>query len=236
VELSLWAGRPVRARIHVTSRRLVEAAFDGAAEDDPLPRSARYRLSLYHECDGTGPSYAGLELEGKRVPHAGLDNGTLEAETDGDYREEPYGEITSHTDDKRYVEGRVSAFGGPDDTSFEADRQTQITRERLSELNDPLDPTPGDLLARAPDYYYAAMRVDYRPDGSDWWAHNGKLVVVNPRTNRRVVVRIVDWGPHPRTERILNLSPQAMRDLDLHTNDRALVAFAAPSAELGPVR
>lgn len=43
-------------------------------------------------------------------------------------------------------------------------------------------------------------------------------------------------GPHTDTGRILDLSPQVLRDLGLQTDETALVAFAAAGTPLGVVR
>ena len=49
-------------------------------------------------------------------------------------------------------------------------------------------------------------------------------------------MRPVDWGPHTRTARIVDLSPQALRDLGMKTDAQALVAFVHPATPLGPLR
>jgi len=110
-----------------------------------------------------------------------------------------------------------------------------ITGELLRALNDPLDPSAATLRARPEDYYYVAMRFAYSPNGRGFW-RDARLLIVSPRTGAKVVVRPVDWGPHTRTGRVLDLSPQSLRDLGLTTDDEALVAFAAPGTPLGPVR
>ena len=130
----------------------------------------------------------------------------------------------------------MSWFGSPRDTSGVTATETgAITGELLRALNDPLDPSAATLRARPEDYYYVAMRFAYSPNGRGFW-RDARLLIVSPRTGAKVVVRPVDWGPHTRTGRVLDLSPQSLRDLGLTTDDEALVAFAAPGTPLGPVR
>ncbi len=79
-----------------------------------------------------------------------------------------------------------------------------------------------------------ALRWNYSPNGRTFW-RNARFILRNPRTGTKVVVRAVDWGPHTRTGRILDLSPQAIRDLGLSTDDEAQIAFAPPGTALGVV-
>ncbi|MBX3249913.1 MAG: N-acetylmuramoyl-L-alanine amidase [Myxococcales bacterium] len=181
----------------------------------------------------TGLPYAGLTLSGSEIPRAGIANRTLE-NTLG-VAVEPLGTLDSY-EGSRFVRGRVSWFGSPRDTSGVTATETgAITGEVLRSLNDPLNPDAATLRSRPEDYYYVAMRWAYSPNGRAFW-RDARLVVVNPRTGSAVVVRPVDWGPHTRTGRILDLSPQSLTDLGLRTDDDALVAFAPPGTPLGPVR
>jgi len=133
------------------------------------------------------------------------------------------------------VKGRVSWFGGPEHQGPRAAGTTAISREKLSRLNRRLDPSAKTLNRHAAYYYYAAMRVAYTPKKRGWWK-NARLLVLNPANGRAVVVRPADWGPGPQTGRLIDVSPQAMKDLGVHTDDEVLVAFARPNAPLGPVK
>ena len=66
------------------------------------------------------------------------------------------------------------------------------------------------------------------------WTVARSATQINPKTGAAVVVRVVDWGPDIDTKRIMDLSPQAKKDLGLKTDDEALVAFVDPSTPLGP--
>jgi hypothetical protein len=79
------------------------------------------------------------------------------------------------------------------------------------------------------------MRWSYSPNGRSFW-RDARIAVRNPATGATVVVRPVDWGPHTRTGRVVDLSPQALVDLSVATDDDVLVAFAPPGAPLGPSR
>ncbi|MDW8362601.1 MAG: septal ring lytic transglycosylase RlpA family protein [Myxococcales bacterium] len=138
-------------------------------------------------------------------------------------------------DGVQWVRGRVSWFGGPRDTGVGATETGAITGERLRSLNDPVDASPSTIASRPHDYYYVAMRWNYSPNGRTWW-RDARILVRNPANGRSVVVRPVDWGPHTRTRRIIDLSPQALRDLGMSTDEEALVAFATPGTPLGVVR
>lgn len=196
------------------------AAQDAPSSVEPSPREAEW--VAFHR---------GLELSGSRIPRAGAPNRTLFATLAKST--EPHGAVVEF-EDEDFVRGRVSHFGGPHDTSIGERDTGAITQERVRRLNNPLDPSPERLADRPEDYYYAAMRFDYSPNGKPFW-REARLLVVNPANGAAVVVRPIDWGPHTRTGRIVDLSPRSLEDLGLETDDQALVAFAAPDAPLGVV-
>lgn len=190
-------------------------------------------------------AHRGVTHEGHEVPRAGLYNPYLRGRTT-----EPHGELATHAG-LRFVRGGISSFGGPRDP-YTRDHTGAVTGERLVSLNDP-DPASASTVASRPeDFYYLAMRWRYLPSSSDlgdvaadlrWW-RAARLVVVNRNTGAAVVVRPVDWGPGPSEGpgRIVDVSPQALRDLGLPTSTSsnphrdALVAFVHPSTPLGPLR
>jgi hypothetical protein len=130
------------------------------------------------------------------------------------------------------VRGRVSHFGGPDDTGVSSTETGAVTGERLRSLNSPMNASAATIASRPADFYYIAMRWNYTPHGRTFW-RGARIVVANPANGRRVVVRVVDWGPGTRTGRLLDISPQAMRDLGATTDQNLLVAFASDGASLG---
>jgi hypothetical protein len=174
--------------------------------------------------------YRGIALDGVPIPRAGLANPTLRRALG--VAVEPYGKVVEH-EGRSLVAGKVSWFGGPRDTGVTASETGAISGERLRGLSTPESPEAAQ--ADPGRYYYAAMRYDYTPRGKAFWAQ-AKLVVVNPRSGMGVVVRNVDWGPHTRTRRVIDLSPAALGILGLRTDEEALIGFADRSAPLGPVR
>lgn len=170
--------------------------------------------------------HRGLSYMGAQIPRAGLYNSILR-------RNEPYGPTRTFRG-LPFVLGKISHFGGPDDRGVTSSETGTITGERLRSLHRPMRPSSSQLRSRPRDFYFVAMRWDYRPHGRTFW-RRAKILVVAP-SGRAVVVRPVDWGPHTRTRRIIDLSPQAVRDLGLRTDHQAYVSFADPSTPLGPLR
>lgn len=182
---------------------------------------------------GWAALHRGLTLDGAEVPRAGLRNDTLRRALG--ISVEPYGDSVTHGG-RAFVRGTVSWFGGRNDTGVTPTETGSITGELLRALEGgPSGPSAADRARRPEAYYFCAMRWSYAPQGRAWWAR-AKLLVVSPSTGKAVVVRPVDWGPHTRTRRLIDLSPQALRDLGIRTDDVALVSFAPPDAPLGPVR
>jgi hypothetical protein len=173
--------------------------------------------------------HAGLTISGHEIPRRGLANPYLMTEST-----EPYGEVVTY-DGLSFVRGTISHFGGPHDTGVTSTETGAITGERLRSLNSPDPGSATDVRNRPADYYFVAMRWRYL-GGSDlaWW-RTARVVVVNQRNGSAVVLRPVDWGPNTRTRRIVDVSPQAMVDLGVTTDDNVLVAFVDASTPLGPI-
>lgn len=209
----------------VASLLLAGCGGGGDAPDDPAAVAGEVEVT------GWAAVYAGLDADGMEIPRIGVYNATLKSVYGTAY--DSYGTVVEF-EGKPFVQGRVSWFGGPEDFVVGATETGAITGEGLRKLNDPLDPSPEVLAAKPEAYYYCAMRFDYTPKGKAWWKTQ-RILVVNPKTGVAVVVRPVDWGPSLSGKRILDLSPQAIEDLGLVTDQNALVAFAAPGTPLGRV-
>jgi hypothetical protein len=182
-------------------------------------------------------AHRGLTLDGHEIPRTGLYNPYLP----GGGGNEPHGTVTTHAG-LSFVRGRVSWFGGPNDTGVTSTETGAITGERLRSLHDP-DPASASTVASRPaDYYFVAMRWRYLYGsslgdvGTDlrWWREQ-RIAVMSPSTGRAVVLRPADWGPHPTTNRIIDVSHQALRDLGVSTDAEVLTAFVDPMTPLGPI-
>ena len=131
------------------------------------------------------------------------------------------------TDEYRVV-GKVSCFGGPDDTGVDADEGLAFIGnvEDAPQLFLPFQPDGTTGLARRlnPYVHYVACRWDY------------DKVPKSEMTNYVALVRAVrsgiemkafpaDWGPHEDTGRVADISPGLMDDLDINTDDEVEVIF-----------
>jgi hypothetical protein len=228
-EVTLEASSGIDVYLYVTGWAVVDGGFRGT-----LPTDSRYRMSATQACGPppAGDPYAGLTRDGSEIPRAGLYNAALSFLGT---TTEPYGDVVADAGGREWVRGGASWFGGPGDTGVGASETGAITGEVLRDLNDPLHPDAATLASRPADYYYVAMRWSYSPNGRTWW-RDARILVRNPGSGVAVVVRPVDWGPNTSTRRIIDLSPQALDDLGLETDDRVDVAFALPGSALGVVR
>jgi hypothetical protein len=155
--------------------------------------------------------YAGLEQSGYSIPYRGLENPTLTRKYG--IVKEPYGELVEFKTQK-FVKGKVAWFGGEKDKLIADDETSTLTGEVLR------------LLQK--DDYYCTMRWNYQSKMQFW--KNRHLLVVNPKNNRAVIVRVIDWGPSTETQRIIDLSPKALEALDAKTDDFVLCAFSNTSS------
>ncbi len=227
--LTLEADTAATVQVYVTGWSVVDGGFATV-----LPRTARYTLSMSHECPAGSwrTLHVGLDLDGSTVPHEGVANGTLRR-TLG-VAVEPHGSVEV-VDDMELVRGKISWFGGPNDHGVGPNETVAISGEVARRLNSPMNASAQTIESRPEDFYYAAMRFDYAPNGRTFW-RDARLLVVNPDTQDAVVVRPADWGPNTYTRRIIDLSPQTLEDLGLDTDDEVWVSFALPDSPLGPVR
>lgn len=231
--VSLTATSDLDVYVYVTDWAVLDAGFTGR-----VSTSARYTITASEDCGASMPPpvassdpYAGLTQSGAEIPRAGLTNPTLRSTLGMSV--EPYGSVVDYGG-RSWVSGRVSWFGGPSDTGVGPTETVAISGEVARSLNSPLHPDAATLAAHADRYYYVAMRFSYAPMSTSFW-RTARLVIANPRTGVRVVVRPADWGPNTSTGRVMDLSPQAIADLGLATDDTAVIAFARPGTPLGPV-
>ena len=124
------------------------------------------------------------------------------------------------------VWGACSIFGGPEDEGIEESETGAITGERLGGLD------PNDL--------FCAMRWEYiQGPFSRRVPHPERMKLIGAAKrflqDRRVIVigpkgwascRIVDWGPHRDTRRVIDLSPGAARRIGAQTDDIVVCHWA----------
>jgi hypothetical protein len=135
------------------------------------------------------------------------------------------------------VEGKMSTFGGPHDLGMSADEDLALFAKL--DLQDPKyaclflpAPPPGTSgVGRRlnPDQYYFACRWDYA-DTPKEFLRRSLARVQNLLNGRTADARPVDWGPHPSTGRVADLSPGLAAALGLNTDDIVRITISARRA------
>jgi len=128
------------------------------------------------------------------------------------------------------VSGKVSWFGGPDDTGVTPSEGLAFIYkyETAPELFLPHQPKGTTGLARRldPNKHYLALRWDYNQFPKTRLAGKEVARVYAPKTGRSFSdVRPADWGPHVDTQRVADISPALMRELGIDTDDTVDVIY-----------
>jgi N-acetylmuramoyl-L-alanine amidase len=139
------------------------------------------------------------------------------------------------------VEGKMSTFGGPHDLGMSADEglalfgNADLKDPKYSYLFLPAPPPGTSGLGRRlnPERYYFACRWDYVATPREF-LRRALARVENPANGRTADARPVDWGPHPSTGRVADLSPGLAAALGLNTDDIVRITISARRAT--PVR
>jgi len=126
------------------------------------------------------------------------------------------------------LRGKVSWFGGPDDTGVSPDEGLAF----IYDVEDAphlflLDQPPGTTgLARRldPEQMYIACRWDYSVYPKESLLEH-KAMVRSPRTGRFTLAYPADWGPHVDTDRAADISPGLMAALGIDTDDEVEVIY-----------
>jgi N-acetylmuramoyl-L-alanine amidase len=130
------------------------------------------------------------------------------------------------------VSGKVSHFGGPDDEGVAPDEGLAFISDVMQapHLFLPYQPSGTTGLARRlnPNVHYIAMRWDYSVTPHAMLLSEQALVR-SQRTGIELTAFPADWSPADWTNRICDISPGLMTDLDLETDDLVDVIF--PSSE-----
>jgi N-acetylmuramoyl-L-alanine amidase len=124
--------------------------------------------------------------------------------------------------------GKVSQFGGPNDTGVAADEGLAFISEvdQMPYLFLPHQPAGTTGLARRlnPYVHYIACRWDYDQHPKETLL--SKVAQVRAiRTGVTLAAIPADWGPHESTGRIADISPSLMADLGIATDDEVEVIF-----------
>jgi len=135
------------------------------------------------------------------------------------------------------VEGKMSTFGGPHDLGMTANEDLALfTKADLQDpkyayLFLPASPPGTSGLGRRlnPDQYYFACRWDYAATPKEF-LRRALARVENPANGRAADARPVDWGPHPSTGRVADLSPGLAAALGLNTDDIVRITISARRA------
>lgn len=139
-----------------------------------------------------------------------------------------------------HVRGRMSTFGGPDDSGVGPDEGLAIvddkTFEGLREYFLPQQPSGTTGLARRlnPEKFYIACRWDYKLTPKAF-LRQSLVRVTNLRDGKTAQAKPVDWGPNAQTMRVADLSPGLAAALALETDDEVEVTLEQdiPQARAG---
>src|SRR5947207_14836153 len=139
------------------------------------------------------------------------------------------------------VEGKMSTFGGPHDLGMSPDEglalftKPDLQNPKYAYLFLPAPPPGTSGLGRRlnPDQYYFACRWDYAETPREF-LRRALARVENPANGRAVDARPVDWGPHPSTGRVADLSPVLAGALGLNTDD--IVSITISERRVIPVK
>src|SRR6266516_3178501 len=135
------------------------------------------------------------------------------------------------------VEGKMSTFGGPHDLGMAANEdlalftKADLQNPKYAYLFLPAPPPGTSGLGRRlnPDRYYFACRWNYAETPKEF-LRRALARVENPANGRGVDARPVDWGPHPSTGRVADLSPGLAAALGLDTDDIVRITISARRA------
>jgi hypothetical protein len=134
------------------------------------------------------------------------------------------------------ITGKMSTFGGPDDTGVGKDEGLSLFEPTDVQANPdlflPAQPNGTTGLARRldPQAKYLACRWNEAITPKSFLKLNTTLVTVtNPANNKSEKARPADTGPNADTGRVADLSPGLAQALGLNTNDTCRVEIPTPA-------
>jgi hypothetical protein len=126
------------------------------------------------------------------------------------------------------VTGKVSYFGGPDDTGVSPSEGLAFIEsvDDAPQLFLPFQPEGSTGLARRlnPYVHYVACRWDYNKTPKPSLLQDVALVRAT-KTGVAMKAFPADWGPNENTGRVADISPGLMDDLGIDTDDEVEVIF-----------
>lgn len=140
------------------------------------------------------------------------------------------------TDEKKQIrfeaEGKVSHFGGPEDTGVSPSEGLAFIYSTADQpdlfLSYQPEGTSGLARRLNPDMPYVACRWPYDSTTKAQWREVllKEMALVNaPKTGKQIKCFPADWGPHEDTKRVADISPGAMEYLGITTDDEVEVMF-----------
>ena len=126
--------------------------------------------------------------------------------------------------------GKMSYFGGPDDTTGMTEQEGLAFHYEINEHNQQLflPINTGTGLARQlnPFVPYLAVRWDYERTPKEMLAKSGQRALVRAlATGRQALAWPADWGPNESTDRVADLSPGLCEILGIETDDEVEVIY-----------
>jgi N-acetylmuramoyl-L-alanine amidase len=132
-------------------------------------------------------------------------------------------------DARLHARGKVSWFGGPEDTGVSPSEGLAFIYDVEDKPHIFLEEQPPGTtgLARRldPATHYIAMRWDYDVHSKDYLAGSAMALVRSPKTGKEFRAHPADWGPHTSTGRVADISPGLMQALGIETDDEVEVVF-----------
>jgi N-acetylmuramoyl-L-alanine amidase len=126
------------------------------------------------------------------------------------------------------LSGKVSWFGGPNDTGVSPDEGlafiTEVEQAPHLFLSYQPEDTTGLARRLNPDTFYIACRWDYEATPRDMLLEEMALVR-SPKTGKVFKAYPADWGPNDSTSRVADISPGLMSALGIATDDDVEVIF-----------
>jgi hypothetical protein len=139
------------------------------------------------------------------------------------------------------VLGKVSWFGGPDDSGVAPDEALafiySVDDQPSLFLEEQPEGTTGLARRLNPDKFYVACRWDYDVNPREELLAELALVE-NPETGKAFLARPADWGPGEQTGRVADISKGLLDALELETDQEVRVTFpvALESFEIAELR